>query len=123
MIRFGFVSSAALTWTDVCLDRFALDRHDRDAPVGNKRSGYVVLRRQRIRSDKQRFSSAGLQRAGEVGCLGRDVSTGDEFTPVNGFSSSKRSRISRRTGISRSAHSIRCLPCGGKVDVFDVVLH
>src|ERR1043166_4342799 len=36
------------------------------------------------------------------------------FTPTSGFSSAKRSRIKRSTGISRSAHSMRCLPCPAK---------
>src|SRR5689334_14839777 len=36
------------------------------------------------------------------------------FTPSSGFSSAKRSRIKRSTGISRSAHSMRCLPWPAK---------
>src|ERR1051326_2369883 len=36
------------------------------------------------------------------------------FTPTSGFSSAKRSRIKRSTGISRWAHSMRCLPCPAK---------
>src|SRR5689334_9221758 len=36
------------------------------------------------------------------------------FTPLSGFSSANRSRIKRRTGISRSAHSMRCLPWAAK---------
>ena len=33
------------------------------------------------------------------------------LTPSNGRSFSKRSRICRSTGMERSAHSIRALPC------------
>src|SRR5690349_17281655 len=36
------------------------------------------------------------------------------LTPLSGFSSAKRSRIKRSTGISRSAHSMRCLPWPAK---------
>src|SRR5215213_10594268 len=40
------------------------------------------------------------------------------FTPVSGFSSANRSRMRRRTGISRSAHSMRCLPWRDKLMSF-----
>ena len=53
----------------------------------------------------------GLQRAHEVRGLGGDVHAGGERDALERALLPNRSRIWRSTGIERSAHSIRALPC------------
>jgi len=42
----------------------------------------------------------------------------DILIPASGFSVANRSRMARKTGMSRSAHSIRCLPAAASEKSF-----
>ena len=86
----------------------ALDGVDGDAEVLHEAGGHVVLGRQRVGRDQHEVGAAGHQGAGQVGGLGRDVQAGATSAgPARGFSASNRSRIARRTGMSRSAQTMR----------------
>ena len=62
------------------------------------------------------------ERDRQVRGLGRHVQAGGDADALERLLARKRSRISRSTGISRAAHSMRALPCGASAQVFDVAL-
>src|SRR5208337_564498 len=63
------------------------------------------LEAQRSRSAPPAFSVRARFAVSAVTCRHADMRM-----PERGFSAANRSRMARRTGMSRSAHSIRCLP-------------
>ena len=89
----------------------ALDRVDGDAVVHDERGRHVVLRREGIRGAEHEVRAAGRRACAPDSPV--SVVTcrqAERRTPCSGFSLAKRSRICRRTGIVRSAHSMRSFP-------------
>ena len=115
MIMFGLVSSAARTWlTYVSIDSplIAITGMPQSATSEAATSSWVDRGFDAISvASAPPACSVRARFAVSVVICAQATS----FTPSNGFSDSNRSRISRSTGISRSAHSIRCLPCGARL--------
>ena len=89
---------------------FALDGKGRDFVDIDQRRCHIILGRERVGSGQHQVRAAGLQRARQVGGLGGDVQAGRKAHALERFLLREALAHGRRTGISRSAHSIRRRP-------------